>query len=89
MTTKRFLIKPLCLRLRTHLDTYGTRALGRLFNLELYVLIFFQSVKLNIYQAALMKKYFSAVGIADKTKTSFANQLLDLSVMHLDTPFLV
>ena len=60
-----------------------TRALRRIFNIKLYALTALKNAKLHINQTALMKEYFSSVGVADKTKPSLLHYFLYLSGMHL------
>ena len=57
-------------------------AFGGFFNFKLNALVSGESLKFDIDKAALMKKHFSSVGCADKTKTSVVNELIDFSGMH-------
>src|SRR3990167_3504960 len=63
-----------------HIDCAG--AFGRILNIKFYLILFFQRIKLPIHQTALMKKYLSSIGVADKTKPSFTHYFFDLSCMH-------
>jgi len=60
----------------------GARPLRALLDLKLHLRVFLEIRKLRIDKAALVKKYFPAVCVADKPKTTIGDYFLYLSRMH-------